>query len=85
MLEAPEMTDERQPIQLVSEQSQFQEDVRQILENAKAVGMVDVIIVGTLPEGQYFATVSDSMSYAMQIGYLERAKHLILEGWTEKD
>jgi hypothetical protein len=79
------MADERKPIQLVSEQGQFQEDVRGILERAKAVGMVDVIIVGTLPEGQYFATVSGSMCYATQIGYLERAKHLILEGWTEKD
>jgi len=66
------------PVRLVTNTVQHQEIVRGYLEEAKSKGMVDVMIVGTLPESAVYMIYSPSMNRAEQIGYLEQAKHRIL-------
>lgn len=66
------------PIRLVTNTDRHQKIVREYLETAKEQGMVDVLIVGTLPESAVYMVFSPSMNRAEQIGYLEQAKHRIL-------
>ena len=66
------------PVRLVTDTVQHQEFVRNYLEEAKGKGMVDVMIVGTLPSSAVYMIYSPSMNRAEQIGYLEQAKHRIL-------
>lgn len=77
-----------EPIRLVTDTIKHQEIVRKYLDDAKEQGMVDVLIVGTLPESAVYMVFSPSMNRAEQIGYLEQAKHRILahidegnDGW----
>ena len=65
-------------VRLVTGREEHQEIVRNYLEEAKSKGMVDVMVVGTLPEGAVYMIFSPSMNRAEQIGYLEQAKHRIL-------
>jgi hypothetical protein len=66
------------PVKLVTDTDRHQEIVLGFLEEAKGKGMVDVMIVGTLPTSEVYMVFSPSMNRAEQIGYLEQAKHRIL-------
>jgi len=65
-------------IRLVTDLIRHQEIVCGYLEEAKKQGLVDVMIVGSLPEGKVYMIYSPSMNRAEQVGYLEQAKHRIL-------
>jgi hypothetical protein len=66
------------PVRLVTDLIRHQEIVRGYLEEAKKKGLVDVMIVGKLPESAVYMIYSPSMNRAEQVGYLEQAKHRIL-------
>jgi hypothetical protein len=78
-------------IRLVTDMDKHQEIVQKYLDDAKAQGMTDVMIVGSLPEGAVYMVFSPSMNRAEQIGYLEQAKHRIMahidagsDGWGKE-
>lgn len=68
------------PVDLKTQLHQHQEAVRELLDEAKERGMIDVTIMGSLPGAQYCILYSKSMDRTMQIGYLEQAKFHILQG-----
>lgn len=73
------------PIRVVTSQDEWQEEVRQILEESKNKGMTDVVIVGSMPAGRYYFRHSGSRNWFEQIGYLEQAKHEIMAMIREED
>lgn len=68
------------PVDLKTQLHQHQEAVRELLDEAKQRGMIDVTIMGSLPGGCCCILYSPSMDRTMQVGYLEQAKYQILEG-----
>jgi hypothetical protein len=48
--------------------------VAQFLEEAKKIGLVDCVLIGSLPGNRYQVAVSDTMNRAELIGNIELAK-----------
>jgi len=51
-----------------------QDKVVQFLEDAKKMGLVDCVLIGSLPGNRYQVAVSDTMNRAELLGNIELAK-----------
>ena len=67
-----------EPIELSTNRKKIQDEVINILEEAKSKGLLDIVLMGSLPMGEFFMQWSRSSDRIMQIGYLEMAKHHII-------
>lgn len=65
-----------------------QEDIEKVikfLEDAKNLGLVDCVLIGSLPGNRYQVAVSDTMNKAELIGNIELAKLAVYTDHKEEE
>jgi len=72
-------------LKLKDRQEDAKANVIEFLENAKKLGLLDCVIIGSLPGHKFQCAVSDTMNRAELIGNIEIAKLELFTGMKGDD